>query len=222
MITNTKNGLKYIGQTKRTLAARWNSHLAASRSGKTTLLCQHLREFGAGVFTVKELESVDDSVADDVEARYITQLGTHHESAGYNTVIGGQNGPRNEAFKAYLSKRMMGNQYGAGVKRTPEHIEAIRKAHIGKPSWAKGKTFTAEHRAKIAAASSKRVLGPESRAKISVANSGLKRSPEFCANQSARQMGSQRSEETKAKMAESRRQWWEAKRQANQQFGESQ
>lgn len=215
MITNITNGLKYIGQTNRPLEARWKAHLSKARFGSSTFFHKHIRESGEESFKAELLCEVAAEDADRIESEYISSLRTAESEFGYNRVLVGIKGPRNEEYRKELSARMIGNQRGAGHKRSEEHKEAISKAHSGKPSWALGKKFSDEHKARIGAASKGRRLSEDAKARIGAANRGRVRTAQSIEKQKAAMIGAKQSEETKVKMAESRRQWW-ASRKASQ------
>ena len=226
MVTNLINGKKYIGQTARTLSARWKSHLSSARNGSMTFFHQHIRECGEASFDVEQLGvAVGTKAADEMESFYIETLKTSDSQFGYNRALGGANGKRGAECVAAMSHRMKGNRNGVNFKPSQEHREKLRQSRLGKPGWALGRKFTESHRAAMSDAWKKRkgyAVSAETRAKISAAKKGKPMPKEAARKAAISRTGLKRSEETKAKMAESRRKWWEAKRQANQQFGESQ
>lgn len=63
-ITNTETGRVYIGQTIKSLSARWSCHKAAARMGRTNLLCQDLRlyNYDTSKLVMEVLEGTDSLV----------------------------------------------------------------------------------------------------------------------------------------------------------------
>ena len=115
------------------------------------------------------------------------------------------------SWRTKIRQRMQGNQYGAGHKRSPEHIEIIRQTHTGN-SYALGRHHTPDACAKISVANKGKIISAEVRRKISVAKKGKKLSPESIKKAADARRGLTRSEETKRKMSESRKRWWQRKK----------
>lgn len=115
------------------------------------------KKFGDGVFFVRVLDScLSKEAMHAAEVRRIAEL-----KPPFNRSSGGPWG-------------------GAGVKRSAEHVEALRQVNLGKPMSAKAREALARvvrkgvpkseaHRAAIGAANKGRKLSPETRSKISAA-----------------------------------------------------
>jgi group I intron endonuclease len=88
VITNTVNGMQYVGRTRFGLPHRWRDHVSAARRGISSPLYRAMREFGSEAFTVKPLERVkrhSDPAAR--EAYWIATLNTYQR--GYNVTSHG-------------------------------------------------------------------------------------------------------------------------------------
>ena len=100
MITNTVNGMIYIGQTKRSIQRRWYDHVADSTKKNRNDFYYHcplyeaIREYGADQFNICVIEdNVPDELLDDKERYYIDKYHScvsDPECCGYNVMVGGR------------------------------------------------------------------------------------------------------------------------------------
>lgn len=115
-VTNTANGMAYVGQTMRRLARRWKAHRQAARKGGRTYLARGMREFGVKKFVVEPLEYAGNRAdLNRLEEKWIKKLGTLWP-AGYNSAKGGSGNVKGKAIrykgKTYLSLSHLANAFG--------------------------------------------------------------------------------------------------------------
>jgi len=113
-ITNTTNNKAYIGATIHSLEDRWGRHLSAAFNDDSQMaIHKALRKYGKEVFKIEILhEDPDpDLIFDVLEPKYIQEHKTYGND-GYNMTLGGD---------GWL-----------GMKHTPESIEKMRNAKLGK------------------------------------------------------------------------------------------
>jgi len=167
------------------------------------------------------------SALDATERAFIALLGTL-SPGGYNLKQGGCGGGKHCAeTKAMLAAISTGRKQSPearaklsaalrGKPRSPEHraahAAAMRSPEVRAKISAAGRgkkrgAFSAEHRAKLSAAS--RNPSPETRAKMSAAQRGKKHSPETRAKISAATKGRKKSTQTRAKMSAAAYARWE-------------
>ena len=188
-ITHRATGRRYIGSSL-SIERRWNSHVANLNRNKHTCpeLNQAWMENGQAGFEFSILAvETDRQKRLELELRLLRQ-----EANPFNVAIRMLTGPN------------------PGYKHTPEAIEKIRLAMVGKPK-------SAEHRAKLskwrsgrkfpahAAALRGRQPTEETRRKISLAHIGREKSPETRAKLSASLKGRVFTPEWKAKLSAGRR-----------------
>lgn len=123
-VTNTVNGMVYIGQTKRDVAHRWKQHCYDAKytediyhKGK---LQKAINEFGAENFTVEQIDvAASKEEANKKEMYWIA----HYDSTnnGYNTSIGGKNGANR--------KKVMNVETGEVYDSTLAACKAIGVSH---------------------------------------------------------------------------------------------
>lgn len=148
LVTNLVNGKQYIGITTRSLVIRWQSHCMGVKGRPRSLLLKAIDKYGADSFSIEQIASATNwADLQELERRAIEQYGTlAADGRGYNQTRGGEGG----------------GDCSRGLKRSPEHIEAMRKAHTGK-------IVSAETRKLISEAMARRVLSEESLAALSSA-----------------------------------------------------
>lgn len=170
-ITNTVNGMEYVGQTVQTLRERWVEHISHARTGATqSYIARAINKYGPRSFFVDVLNVCTNHEAlDAVETFYIKLLNTKVPN-GYNLADGGggvsgwQNGkgyiPTEETRKK-LSLSLVGNTRSLGYTHPEEFgkkISAALKKRVRKSeSYQKaaekmrGRKHTVEARASISA-----------------------------------------------------------------------
>ena len=170
LITNTVNGKRYVGQTRKTVRGRWAEHRnrALATEGQSystrTAITRAMRKHGVSAFRVELLEecaSPDD--LDAREAHWIATLGTL-VPAGYNLTEGGRTSRRSPDVAARISAA------NKGRVKTPEWRAKLSASH-------KGKIISAEQRAKISATQTGRKQPEETNRKRSETMKGRNSGP---------------------------------------------
>lgn len=89
IIKNSINEKVYIGQTARTIEARWNQHKNAALRGETQgiILYNAMRKYGIDNFYISLLEETNIENLNEREKYWIKYYNTYWE--GYNQTIGG-------------------------------------------------------------------------------------------------------------------------------------
>lgn len=159
LVTNTRNGKRYVGITKGTVEARWAGHVKLARMGGTQLFMRAIRKHGPENFTLEVLEECSDyELLKARETHWIEELGTF-APAGYNSTLGGEGSigyKHTEAARERLRDAMLGVKRGPMPESTKQKLSAAKR----------GRHFTVQHRAAISKASRGRKLSAECRAKI--------------------------------------------------------
>lgn len=107
IITNTKNGKKYIGKTKNKIEERFKTHLYLSSIGVETKLYNAIRKYGKEYFCCCLLEQVEGNIEilNEREKYWISYYETLQQ--GYNMTLGGDGGDTSfsEKYIEYMEKR---------------------------------------------------------------------------------------------------------------------
>lgn len=90
-ITNNINGKVYIGETVRTLNARWNGHMYKARNGSKEHLYAAIRYYGEENFFIEEIDRCPNEKRFEIETSYIIKYNSL-EPNGYNWLLY-QSGP---------------------------------------------------------------------------------------------------------------------------------
>lgn len=201
VITNLLTGMKYVGQTTRSLKERFREHMKSDY-----LIGRAIRHYGVENFTVEVIEEcATPEQLNEREIFWIAKLNTKHPH-GYNFTDGGQQG----ASPSAESRKKMSDAH-TGVKRSPETVARMSESQ-------KGKVLSLEHRTKLSEAGRGHEVSPEIRKKISEAQKGKKLSPEtraklkgrirsheFCEKMSKALKGRKLSLETRRKISEAQK-----------------
>lgn len=188
LLTCIANGKCYVGQTVRTVHARWKSHCSATSSRKVQLIGLAIRKHGPEMFSVSVLDTAaNQGELDSKEVYWIAHLNTMRPH-GYNLSGGG---------------------HGAGVM-APETKEKIRQAAIGRKASDETREKlrhaqshrSEETREKIRQANLGRTYTLETRQKMSVSQTGRRHTDESKEKISRSHMGMGHTPETKKKLSE--------------------
>jgi group I intron endonuclease len=144
------NGKKYIGKTEVSLKRRLISHRhEANReeSTRNSYLYNAVRKYGWENILIEVMEEHDDTDAlNEAEVRLIEENKTTDRQFGYNLREGGEGGSHSEDVKKRIGDANRGEKNGMygkaawnrGKKLSKEHIENLRKSHLGQKAWNKG------------------------------------------------------------------------------------
>lgn len=143
LLTNTKNGKHYVGQTTGTVDRRVQGHKDRSRGPRAvrSAIAHAIAKYGWSAFTVETLEECHDDADLDMAERFWIDVYGSMAPDGYNLMTGGSTNKRH----------------------SPESIEKIRAARLGL-------TFSGETRAKMRSAHLGHTVTDENRLKISGEN----------------------------------------------------
>lgn len=201
-ITNLVNGKMYIGK-------HVTSDLEDGYMGSGKVMKRALAKYGEENFRKEWIMFCEDQDELDYMERVFVDETWISRSDTYNLKIGGEGG------WDYINKHNLVNRSGMKgkhlAKETKQKIsEAIKGKNMGKSPWNKGKTnvYSQETLQKWSTSHGNRKHTVETKAKISAKVSG-KNNPMY--GKSA-WTGKHHSEETKRKMSESRKQYWQSKR----------
>lgn len=124
-ITNNVNGKVYIGQTIRTLKARFNQHI--HRTG-CTYLHSALQKYGKENFSIQLIEEVPKELLDEREIYWISFYDSTNKSKGYNLIKGGRLGAKDKFKLTPEQIRTLIELENQGVT----HIELGKKFKINR------------------------------------------------------------------------------------------
>ena len=130
-ITNKFTGEMYIGQTKRSLLARWRAHCAdVNKRWKCFKLQKAIKEYGKECFTVEQIDVA--TTKDEADAKEVYWI-AHYDATnkGYNTARGGKDGGRRTKVKAVEDGLVFDSMVEA-AKHYGRSNHAIRQA-LDKP-----------------------------------------------------------------------------------------
>lgn len=179
LITCLVTGMKYVGQTTRSVELRFKEHAKTD-----SYIGNAIRAHGAENFTVVILkECYSKEELDHWEMHFIKSHNTM-VPCGYNMTEGGEGNIPSEETRVKMSAMRK------GVPKSPEH-----RAKIGASN--RGKKASDETRAKIGAASTGRRHSDETRAKMSEDRKGEKNA--FFGRHHTPEMISKSSEQKRAK-----------------------
>ena len=185
LITNTKNGMKYCGQSV-DITQRWKQHTTPNKSVIGAAIAKDVESF-----TFKILEQCPREMLNEREKYYIELYVCLHPY-GYNQTTGGASGSVvSELTKKKQSIGMKGKNVG---KVRTQETKAKMSAAL------KGITKSEETRERMSTWQIGRCRSEETKEKIRITNTGKTQSAETIAKKVASMTGGKRSEETKEKM----------------------
>lgn len=134
ILVNAINGKHYVGQTTN-IKRRLGQHL---RFSSHSLIANAYKKYGRESFLVYVLDNVPEDELDYWEIHYIEEC---HSLApdGYNLEAGGS---KYKHFHEETRKKI--SIARTGKLHSEESKEKNRQAHLGKPAWNKGKSFSDE------------------------------------------------------------------------------
>ena len=181
--TNTISDKAYIGQTTRSMEVRWDDHLYDSERWDNKF-SRALKKYGSNCWTHEVIAEYDDEILNEAEVYWISYFDTFHN--GYNSTTGGDS---NYMVSEMTKKKMSENHADVkginhpmfGKHHTEESKELMCINRSGKPAWNKGIPHSQQTLDNIIASNPRRFTGK------------------------------QHSDETKQRMADARRKYWENK-----------
>lgn len=152
LVTNVRNGKRYVGQTRFSPDERMQRHVADAKCGtRPTYFHNALLKEGPDNFHTAVIEDVEPQDMNERERHWIAEL-----SPEYNMTSGGDGGDTSKSpnfIKAMerTSERMRGNTYRLGKANpmTETRRQNIIAARTGAPHPHRGHSPSAETRRKI-------------------------------------------------------------------------
>lgn len=191
-ITNKVNGKVYIGQTTKTVEARWKSHCKPSR--RINLLTAATIKYGRNNFSIETLGTYTSYADLNTAEEYFISWHNSLSPQGYNLMPGGNNCARTEETRSKLSRASKGRRSRLGAKLSDETKAKISAAN--KLAWSGPGIRQKAREGRLG-----KSMSPEARAKLSLAHKGRVWTPEHRAKQHAAQFGRKVSDATKKKMS---------------------
>lgn len=198
LVTNLRNGKKYVGITKYSLRRRWLQHQQAARNPNAYGgMMQAIRKYGAEAFTIEQIGQSDDwEVLRRMEQEAIQTYNTYApHGQGYNLTLGGDGtlgAPVSDAERQRRAERARGKR--RTLESRQRQSESLKRA-FAEGRKPKGFTSEAHREAFFAASKASHIVGwqpseetrqiwrrqrtgrkasPETRAKMSAAHTGIK------------------------------------------------
>lgn len=125
-VSNNINDMVYIGQTIRLLERRWSQHCSKNMD---SYLSRAIRKYGKENFRIEIIDTAQ--TIEELNEKEVYWIAFYNciSPIWYNLVTGGSNCFHSEETKLKRSKSL------TGKKRKPfteEHLQNLRKAHLGK------------------------------------------------------------------------------------------
>jgi group I intron endonuclease len=144
LLTNTRNGKVYVGQTTLSLEERWRQHvkLARSNSLRRQYIHNALRKYGLKVFTKAILATADNQEElDRLEQSHIEQYGSADQTKGYNQSTVGGNGRAGVRISEATREKL---KAAWARKKARGYVPPATFTTRGRASWNKGKAWSKE------------------------------------------------------------------------------
>lgn len=166
LVINQINNKQYVGQTIRTIMARWWQHCNNAKKGSNLLLHKAIRKYGSENFEIKEIGQAENSdCLDQLEIVAIKKLNTITPN-GYNLSGGGKNSTTHFITKRKIKSRLKRKLHpNFGKKASVETREKQSKAHVGI-------RLSPKHKANISIALTGHAVTIATRQKLHDANKG--------------------------------------------------
>ncbi len=146
LITNTINGKRYVGQTRRTLARRWKQHQV---SKGCCALNSAIQKYGVENFTIEPIcEPPTIELMNEFEKEYIERYCTLVPN-GYNLMTGGPAPQHSEETRKKISDAHMGKKASAEARHKMSESRKGKKmsegSHKALLARNKGNTYGVGH-----------------------------------------------------------------------------
>ena len=138
LLTNSVNGKRYVGITRQTFSARLSKHWSAAKFGRPTRIAAAIRKYGKASFTSVVLETVKTykNAMEREREIILTMKPEYNVTAGGEGVLGLI---FSQETRAKISAKAKGNKTFLGCKHSPESLEKMRRAAIGRKGYWLGK-----------------------------------------------------------------------------------
>lgn len=150
LVTNTRNGKKYVGCTRQTIKARWAKHCTTAKAGSRFAIHAAIRKYGAACFTVESLEVVEGGHVELMEAerRHIS-IQNCVAPAGYNLTRGGD-GVDHTVPYVLQKHRLANHKLYADPNWQKATVEGARRRSAN-PDWVRNTTLANRSKAQDSA-----------------------------------------------------------------------
>lgn len=222
-ITDTTNGIIYIGQTVQMLRKRWKRHVYDAIVKNTPqAFHQAIRDHGESAFVVEKIdETSGKEQGDSLETFYISQFGATNPEIGYNRMLGGRAGRHIAENKLKISEKS--REWWSDPENKKRASESRKGLLVGErnPMFGRrdlGKPHTDETKQHLSETRKELFQDPEFKTRMSEANTGKHHTTEGKAHIAEALRGNQyrkgipHDEETKARIAASMRLAWDRKK----------
>ena len=147
LITNTKNGKRYVGITTNSMTQRWYEHCWLAAAGGTQALYRAMRKYGVDSFQIEQIDTADTlTELFDKERQHIKEFGTYTKLGhGYNMTLGGDG-----VFGFEFSEETRAEMTASAVARFADPVERERQRRRQEQFWTE--IERAKHSEKIASA----------------------------------------------------------------------
>lgn len=210
--THVESGRKYVGLTRLTMLKRWNRHFySASRQSKSrSHFGSAIRKYGKNAFSHEVLQTCETlEEANQAEIDWIEKLNTRDPKFGFNLAPGGQHAPHPEKRNPWNDPAFR-ERVTASVKKSFE--DPVRRQQA--LDHARELQTRPGMRERIAAKLTGNVLSPETRAKIGAKSAARRHSPETLEKFKTTNRRDL-SPEARQRIADSCREFWRKKREAD-------
>ena len=155
IIRNRINGKCYVGQTKKSLAARWKEHIWNVGRGLDYPIYRAIRKYGLDAFTVDVLHlAKTPNELNRMETFFIVLHQSHLKENGYNLTLGGEGLVATDEVKEKLRKAGRKRKHSKATRRKmsksaleawtndPERRQEFRERFVGSGNPFYGKTHS--------------------------------------------------------------------------------
>ena len=173
----------------------------AKNSSNTSHITRAIHKYGPDIFTIETLADIPHEWLDAAEVAFIAALHATNSLYGYNIRSGGNSYTEWKHTPESLQKMSIASlgreAWNKGISPSKETRLKIAESLRGNIPWNLGVPATEEHKKKLSDAHKGVPLSVEHRRKLAESRRGQKRTPEQCKNISEACMGRTNSEEHK-------------------------
>lgn len=170
-ITNKINGKIYVGQTTRTLDARWSQHLYdATVREYPYAIYRAIRKYGVDAFTIESICECETLEELNEQEKLFAQSLNAFVPNGYTLTAGTGIGADSDDTKLKKSRAGKGRQFSETHKKNLSEAKKGTKTGQDNPFY--GKTHTEETKKKLSEIAKHRTFSRETRKKMSESHKG--------------------------------------------------